>query len=65
MLNTWGQLVVCGVLLFPLRALSLVLLILFSYPFAKIALLGLSRKVQSQDDLSTCSFLINAYRVAG
>lgn len=38
------KLVVCGVLLFPLRALSLVLLILFSYPFAKIALLGLSRK---------------------
>jgi hypothetical protein len=44
-----GQLVVCGVLLFPLRALSLILLILFSYPFAKIALLGLSRKVLSQD----------------
>jgi hypothetical protein len=37
--------VVCGLLLFPLRALSLVLLILVSYPFAKIALLGLSGKV--------------------
>jgi hypothetical protein len=39
-----------------LRALSLVLLILFSYPFAKIALLGLSRKVPSPDDLSLLLF---------
>lgn len=43
------QVVLWGPLLFVIRALCLVLLVLFSYPFAKLALASLSEEVRNED----------------